>query len=117
MLPLYKGLISQKILQTDKINVEEMEKENKQTLQDLEDKIKDAEENFGENEVREALLNRCLFYKRIGEKELAKESYAQTLKKTVALGQKIDIAFDLIRTGFAFNDLQLLKTNIERAKQ
>jgi len=116
MLPLYKELSSKNILKSEKINVKEMEKELEKELEILEEKIKDAEENFGENEVREALLNKCLFFKKIGEKELAKESYEKTLKKTVALGQKIDITFDLIRMGFAFGDLKLLEENVSRAK-
>ncbi|KAJ7296613.1 hypothetical protein O6H91_Y112100 [Diphasiastrum complanatum] len=37
-------------------------------IQKLDEKITDAEENLGESEVREALLNKALFFVRIGDK-------------------------------------------------
>jgi len=96
--------------------VNKMDTEIQAKLKALGEKIKDAEENYGENEIREALLNQALFYKEIGDKEEAVKAYAKTSLKTIALGQKIDIAFDLVRIGFAFSDLVLLKKSIESAK-
>jgi len=44
-------------------------------------------------------------------------SYEKTELKTVSLGQKIDIVFDVLRIGYAFNDLSLIKKNIQKAHQ
>jgi len=85
-------------------------------LKELTEKITDATENYGENEIREANLNLALYYKKIGDKEKSIESYEKTATKTIALGQKIDITFDLLRIAFAFPDLPLLKKYIEKAK-
>lgn len=116
MLPLYNNLVESKILQKDERLVDKMTFEINETIKQLEEKLVDAEVNHGENEIREALLNKALFYKKIGNKEEAIKSYEKTEPKTIALGQKIDLVFDLIRIGFAFNDLSMVKKNIEKAK-
>lgn len=116
MLPLYNNLVELKLLQKDDSLVEKMTNEISNKLKELEEKLVDAEVNHGENEIREALLNKALFYKKIGNKEEALKSYEKTEPKTIALGQKIDLTFDQIRIGFAFHDLSLVKKYIEKAK-
>jgi 26S proteasome regulatory subunit N7 len=42
--------------------------------------------------------------------------YKKTYEKTVALGQKLDIVFALIRIGFFYSDNALVSQNIDKAK-
>jgi len=93
-----------------------MNSTNEQKLKELDDKITDAEENFGESEVREALLTKSQYFASIGDKEKALVSYRVTTDKTVSLGHRLDIVFAVLRIAFAFNDTDLLKRNIEKAK-
>lgn len=79
--------------------------------------MKDAEENFGESEVREALLTQSKFVARTGSLSEAVEAYDKTLEKTVGSGQKIDVVLALIRLGFAANDFDFTRKNIARAKE
>jgi len=96
--------------------VEEISKENEAKLKELEDKIEDAVKNLGETEVRECHLAKSEFLLRTGDKAGAETSYRITADKTVGSGQRLDIIFTLIRIGFFYNDKDLIKRNIQKAK-
>lgn len=96
--------------------LKKMTSANEQKLKELDDKITDAEENFGESEVREALLTKSQYFASIGDKERALAAYRITTDKTVSLGHRLDIVFAVLRIAFAFNDIDLVKRNIEKAK-
>ncbi|GBG85988.1 hypothetical protein CBR_g40800 [Chara braunii] len=85
-------------------------------IQRLDDKIKDAEDNLGESEVREAFLEKALFFVRIADKEKALEALKATEAKTVAIGQKIDLIFHILRIGFFCADFDLISKNLDKAK-
>ncbi len=119
MLPYYKKVHhsdNKEAFHVDAGTIDRLEKANQEKLKALDEKIKDAEENFGENEVREALLAKAVYYHSIGDKDSAVSAYRSTETKTVALGQKLDIVFSLLRIGFSFMDYDLVKRNIEKAK-
>eukprot|EP01132_Coremiostelium_polycephalum_P009106 gene9106-11158_t len=117
MAPLYKKLSDQHKWTEDQSFFEKLKNENEAELKTLDDKIKDAEENFGESEIREAYLAKSDFYCRIGDKEKAVQFYRLTFEKTVPLGQKLDIIFTLIRMGIFWMDHDIVTRNIEKAKQ
>lgn len=87
---------------------------NAAKLKEIEEKIADAEENLGESEVREAHLAKAQMLHLTGTKEEAVAAYKTLYEKTVALGQRFDIVFCLIRLGFAYGDDELIKGQIER---
>jgi len=116
MLPYYLFLCEQFKWDVDTALVATMKEENETKLKEIEDKIEDAVKNLGENEIREGLLQKAEFFARVGEKEKALSAYRQTSEKTVALGQRLDIVFTLIRLGFFWNDQDLLIKNIDKAK-
>lgn len=93
-----------------------MKEANDKELEALAAKEKDAKENLGDTEVREALLERADYLASIGEKDKAVEAYNTTDEKTVGMGGKIDISFSKIRIGLAWGDTELLKAEIEKAK-
>lgn len=94
-----------------------MKEQNDATLKAFEEKIKDAEENLGENEVREALLEKANFLARVGDKALAIEAYAVTeAHPKTTTGQKMDIVFSVLRIGLFWDDLDIVQKNIEKAK-
>merc|ERR1740139_1078303 len=109
MAPFYKLVCGQLGWPVDAAKLASMEAVNEVELTSLTDKIKNAEENEGESEIREAYLARADFLMRIGEKEKAIEAYDETVTKTVALGPKLDIMLSQLRIGFFFDDAHLLK--------
>ncbi len=68
MLPFYQGLVEQFKWEQDQALVDRLKQSNDETIKTLDDKVKDAEENLGETEIRDALLARADFYCRIGDK-------------------------------------------------
>merc|ERR1719381_163509 len=94
-----------------------MKEDNTKTLKELDDAIKDAEENLGESELREALLKKSEFFATIGDKKAAIESVRKTAEKTVGLGNRMDLVFLNIRIGLFFTDHNIIKTNIAKAHQ
>ena len=115
MAPFYKLVCEQLGWPVDAAKLAAMEKVNAAELESLGEKIKNAEENEGESEIREAYLARADFLMRTGEKEKALEAYDETVTKTVALGPKLDIMLSQLRIGFFFDDAQLLKAKIALA--
>jgi len=116
MLPFYLSLAEQFKWDVDQGIVSKLKASNEETIKTLDDKVKDAEENLGESEIRDALLARAEFFSRIGDKDKAITAYRQTFDKTVALGQKLDLVFALIRLGLFWKDDSLITRNIEKAK-
>lgn len=79
--------------------------------------IEDAEKNLGESEVRQAWLAKSEYLCKIGDKDNAVAAFRQTFEKTVGVGYRIDLVFNLIRIGLFFMDHELVMTNIEKAKE
>eukprot|EP00931_Biecheleriopsis_adriatica_P021456 TRINITY_DN1401_c0_g1_i2.p1 TRINITY_DN1401_c0_g1~~TRINITY_DN1401_c0_g1_i2.p1 ORF type:complete len:422 (+),score=113.81 TRINITY_DN1401_c0_g1_i2:89-1267(+) len=93
-----------------------MKKQNEEELAKLEDKIADAKENLGDIEIRDALLAKADFFNRIGDKEQAVKGYEEAYEKTVGVGAKLDNILTVIRIAFFFDDTELMKKHIDRAK-
>lgn len=71
MAPFYKHVCEELKWDIDAKRLQSMEAENKKSIDDLDEKIKDAEENLGEIEIRDAHLNKAEYYVRIGDKVYA----------------------------------------------
>uniref|UniRef100_A0A915KK75 26S proteasome regulatory subunit Rpn7 N-terminal domain-containing protein n=1 Tax=Romanomermis culicivorax TaxID=13658 RepID=A0A915KK75_ROMCU len=100
----------------DQALLNRMEEKNKQKLNELNDAIKDAEENLGETEVRDANFNKAVFLCRIGDKSNAISALKKTYEKTIGVGRKIDLVFFMIRIGLFYSDHQLITTHLAKAK-
>ena len=74
MGPFYKQCVRDLKWDEDAKLKKDLAEANKKELQNLEDKIKDAEESLGESEIREALLNK-----------VAKQQQRNLLQFTIAL--------------------------------
>lgn len=117
MLPYYEKHLCPDVLgPVDEALKAELKKANEEELEKIEAKITDAKENFGDIEVRDALLEKATFYNRIGDKDNAIEGYKTAFEKTVGVGPKLDNILTLIRIAFFFDDKELAKKEIDRAK-
>lgn len=104
-VPIDKGLRKELLEQNDK------------RIAEIESEIEDAEKNLGESEVRQAWLRKSEYLCQIGNKEAAVTAFRQTYEKTVGIGYRIDLVFNLIRLGLFFMDHQLITSNISKAKE
>ena len=139
MTPYYEEVCNQFNWPKDNDLIQTMRKNNEATQKELEAKTEDAVKNLGSTEVRESFLKRAEFFTRIGDKvqwiilvltsrgppqlltadlsqEQALSMYRQTLEQTVGLGSKLDIALTNIRIGIFYDDMELVKRSIDRAK-
>jgi len=115
MTSFYEEVCKQLNWQIDQSRLTTMKSENEKKLKELEDKIKDAEENLGEIEIRDAHLDKAEFYVTIGDKDNSLTSLRKAYEKTTTLGHKLDNIFLQIRVGFFFLDNDLITRNIEKA--
>lgn len=83
----------------------------------LEEKIKDAVENQGESEVRQAWLEKAEFLCNIGNITEALEAFQTTYDKTVGTGNQLDVVFQMFRIGLYQLDHLMMKTKIDKAKE
>lgn len=97
--------------------VAEMTAKNEEELKGIEEKVADAKENLGADEVRDFQLEKSNFLSRIGDKDAAIEAYDETMKVSSSLGQKLDLVFAKIRMGLFWNDMELIKKQIEVAQE
>jgi len=118
MLPYYeKYLCPSPLGPVDEQLKAQLKKANEDELVKLEEKIEDAKENLGDIEVRDGLLAKADFFNRIGDKDKALEAYKVAFEKTVGVGGKLDNILTCIRIGFFFDDKELIKKEIDRAKE
>jgi len=115
MAPFYQRVCEELKWTLDKGKLTAMEETNKTTLEELDEKIKDAEENLGETEVRDAYLDKAEFFVRIGDKVESLSLLRQAYEKTSTLGHKLDNIFMQIRVGLFYLDNNIVIRNIEKA--
>jgi len=115
--PLYV-LICEDIHETpDPEFLAKLKAKNEEAEKTLEEMKKDAEENLGENEVRESYVARVIHLARIGSSaSVVFKACEEAEKRTVASGQKLDLWFLAIRVALFFNDHKLAKLATEKAK-
>mmetsp|Transcript_142031 Transcript_142031/g.247419 ORF Transcript_142031/g.247419 Transcript_142031/m.247419 type:complete len:388 (-) Transcript_142031:109-1272(-) len=117
MLPYYeKYLCPAPLGPADEALKAQLKAANEEELAKLEEKIKDAKENLGDIEIRDTLLAKAHFFNRIGDKDAAVEAYKVAFEKTVGVGGKLDNILTVIRIAFFFDDKEMAKKEIDRAK-
>jgi len=116
MVPFYLSLCEDLKWSQDKQLLEHMKQINEDKLKHLDEVIKDAVENLGESEVREAKLAKANFFTRIGDRENATSAFRTTEEQTIGSGQKLDLVFTQIRLGLFWMDHDIITRNLEKAK-
>jgi len=116
MAPLYVAVCEQLGWPSDAALLAKMQAANAATLEKLEARIKECEEQEGETEIREAYLAKATHLMEIGEKEVAYAAIEVTFTKTVAMGPRLDLLLSKLRIGLFFDDLKTVKAEVERAK-
>ena len=116
MAPVYEEACVELGCAVDAAQLERMRAANAARLQELADKLKDAEENAGEMEVRDALHARADYLADIGDRTAAAEAYTTTEAKTAGAGPKMDLAFSLLRLDISRGDWRAVKAGLAHAR-
>ncbi|KAM5530291.1 hypothetical protein V8D89_016040 [Ganoderma adspersum] len=117
MAPYYRIVTSTSALPIDQSLLERMEKENKEELDKIEERLEEAKKTEGETDIADALRARANYLTRIGDKDKAVEAQKLALEKTPGLGSRIDIVLTLIRIGFFFGDHDMITKNLQQAEE
>ncbi|KAK9906744.1 hypothetical protein WJX75_007249 [Coccomyxa subellipsoidea] len=115
--PLYETVCKDLGWTADTGRVAAMKSANEAELVKLEASIKDAEENLGDIEVRDAYLAKADYLYKIGDREAAMAAYQQTEGKTAGVGQKMDLAFSMLRLDIAAGDWHAVKAGLKAAAE
>ncbi|CAH7675234.1 26S proteasome regulatory subunit N7 [Phakopsora pachyrhizi] len=95
-----------------------LKKKNQETLDLLELKLKESNEDLGETEISDVLKSKAIYLSRIGDKkEKGIKGFEEALEKQAGLGSKIDLRLSLIRLGFFHSDHQLIIDQIAKTKE
>ena len=98
----------------DSALLKKMKAANEARLQEIEVAIKDAIENEGDMEVRDATMAKAQILARTADKATAIAGYeeAEKLPKTTS-GQKLDCRFHLMRVGMFWGDIPMVESHVK----
>ena len=97
LAPLYQYLCTELGWPLDSARLTAMQEVNAGKVAELELKRKDAEENLGETEVRDAMLAKAEFLGSVCDREAAGKAYDEVEKKTASGGNRVDLLLSQIR--------------------
>lgn len=117
MAPLYQLICGEVGIPVDQSLLAEMKENNSKRIKEIDAEIEDAEKNLGGTEVRQAWLKKFEYYCQIGDKENVCKTFTSTYDKTVGMGYRIDLVFNMIRVGLFFLDHSLINQHITKAKE
>ena len=115
MAPYYEKVCKDLGWKVDQDLLQKMKVENEKELKKLDEKI--AEEMEYESDEKDVLIMKAEYLCKIGEKEESLTVFRKAYDKTVALGHRLDIIFNLIRIGLFYMDHSLITRNIDKAKE
>ena len=86
-------------------------------LKKLDEKIADARKNYGDIEVRDAILEKAKCYHKHKDYPNAKKVYMEAYAITMGSSKKMDILFEILLIAVDTQDLELIRDNIEKCKK
>ena len=118
MAPYMQFLFDSFMWPVDEAKMKAMKEANEKTHAELERELAEAEKDYGETEVREVVLKQADHCAKIGDKEGCLKYNKKALETgKVGLGPKLDLAFQRIRLGYAYNDSELIQEGINAANE
>ena len=116
MTPFYLECIKDGQLSSDDKLIQTMRAANDEKFKELNGKIEEIEQAFGESDVRESYLAKSQYLCSIGDREQSLTWLRKTYEKTVTLGQRLDLIFYQLRLGLFYMDQDLVERNLDKAK-
>merc|ERR1712137_553049 len=110
MAPFYAQMCDELGQKPDDALLAELKKKNEEKIAALDKKIADAEELEGDQDVRDATIDKAHYLAQIGDKEESIKIFGTVFQedKKVPLGVKLDVTFSLLRIGLFYNDRTLI---------
>lgn len=83
-------------------------------LKKCDEKIKHAEENFGDIEIRDAVMEKAQYLQSQGKIEECIKVYMLAHDKSIGLERKMDVIFIIMQIHFKQNSMAGVKAQIEK---
>jgi len=83
----------------------------------FDEKIADARKNYGDIEVRDAILDKAKWYHTHKDYENAKKTYMEAYDITMGSTKRMDILFEILLMAVDEQKLDLIRDNIEKCKK
>lgn len=103
--------------QIDQAALDTMKAQNTEHIAKLDEKITESEKNMGDEEVRDAMLEKADYLANIGDKEKAWEAYEAVEKKTPSANQKLTILFCKLRLEILYGNWGAVKDLVATGKE
>lgn len=103
--------------QVDQAALDTMKTQNTEHIAKLDEKITESEKNMGDEEVRDAMLEKADYLANIGDKEKAWEAYDEVEKKTPSANQKLTILFCKLRLEILYGNWSAVKDLVTTGKE
>lgn len=87
-----------------------------QEIAKLDEKITDAEKNYGTVEIRDAIMEKAKFFQDKKMYEEASKVYMVAYSITAGSSKKMDILFEILLMAMDTQNLDLIRENIEKCK-
>jgi 26S proteasome regulatory subunit N7 len=113
---VYEHFCSQLGWTADEGALAKMKEANEAKMKELEDKIAGCEKNDGDEEVRDAMLDRADHLCNIGDKAAAWKAYDAVEKKSPSPNTKLTIAFCKVRLELLLGNWSEIKQLLDDAK-
>lgn len=109
-------LIKNNLIKKDDKLINDIKNNNKNKLKELDNKLIDAKENFGQVEVTEAQINLANFKSAITSNKLDILTNYNDIENLTS-SKKIELAFQKIKFSLFWDDMYLIKKNIDEANE
>jgi len=86
-------------------------------IKKADEKIEYAKNNFGDVEIREAILEKANIYSSAMMYKEAIEIFNKALEISAGVGKKMDVIFELLKIGLTLKDLDSMQANINKFKE
>lgn len=116
MLPFYLQAAQEFHWSVDEDLVKRLTEANENDLKALDAALVDAEDNFGDIEVKDCLLSKANFLCRIGDIDGCIVAYEKAREKTVGSGGRLDVLLRLIRLFILFRRKESAQKTIALAQ-
>lgn len=115
--PLYRSVCAEFNWPVDPAISERLAATNAAALASLDAKVRDAEANLSENDIREALAERATYLVRICDSAAAPGALRRAEEATIGLGQRIDLICTRARLGLFLGDYSLAEGAVSDAEK
>lgn len=84
-------------------------------IKKFDEKIKDAEDNYGDTEIRDVLISKGEFYTKVNDNVNAKATFLKAYDKTIGVSKRLEVIMYILQIAFLDSDVTEMKKYIDNS--